>query len=85
MRMLKPVHPGIFIKSEIIEAYGLTITAAAKLLQVSRPTRVHAAEWTRVTFGRDGNATGTGIRRQYGDVDANAVGVGYCADKTARR
>ena len=38
MRMLKPVHPGIFIKSEIIEAYGLTITEAAKLLQVSRPT-----------------------------------------------
>ncbi len=38
MRMLKPVHPGIFIKSEIIEAYGLTITDAAKLLQVSRPT-----------------------------------------------
>ena len=57
----------------------------SKLLQVSRPTRVHAAEWTRVTFVPDGNAPGTGIRRQYGDVDANAIGVGYCADKTARR
>ena len=38
MRMLNPVHPGLFIKSEIIDAYSLTITDAAKLLQVSRPT-----------------------------------------------
>ena len=38
MRMLNPVHPGLFIKSEIIEAFNLTITDAAKLLQVSRPT-----------------------------------------------
>jgi antitoxin HigA-1 len=38
MRMRNPVHPGQFIKTEIIEAYNLSVTAAAKILKVSRPT-----------------------------------------------
>ena len=38
MAIRNPVHPGEFIKTEIIEAYGLSVTAAAKALGVSRPT-----------------------------------------------
>ena len=38
MRMLNPVHPGPFIKAEIIEAYNLSVSGAAKILKVSRPT-----------------------------------------------
>jgi addiction module HigA family antidote len=38
MRMLNPVHPGLFIKTEIVEAHGLSVTDAAKILKVSRPT-----------------------------------------------
>src|SRR5579863_8027011 len=38
MRMLNPVHPGLFLRTEIIEAYGLSVTDAAKILRVSRPT-----------------------------------------------
>jgi len=38
MRMLNPPHPGDFIRTEIIEPLGLTVTAAAKALGVSRPT-----------------------------------------------
>jgi antitoxin HigA-1 len=38
MRMLNPVHPGKFLRSEIIEAHGLSVTEAAKVLRVSRPT-----------------------------------------------
>lgn len=38
MRMLNPVHPGRFLRSEIIEAHDLSVTAAAKVLRVSRPT-----------------------------------------------
>jgi antitoxin HigA-1 len=38
MRMLNPPHPGDFIKTEIIEPLGLSITAAAAVLGVSRPT-----------------------------------------------
>jgi len=38
MRMLNPVHPGRFLRTEIIEAYGLSVTEAARVLRVSRPT-----------------------------------------------
>src|SRR5881392_2735282 len=37
MAMHNPAHPGDFIKTEIIEAHGLSVTAAAKVLGVSRP------------------------------------------------
>ena len=37
MAMHTPVHPGDFIRTEIIEAHGLSVTAAAKALGVSRP------------------------------------------------
>jgi antitoxin HigA-1 len=33
-----PPHPGDFIRTEIIEPAGLTVTAAALALRVSRPT-----------------------------------------------
>ena len=38
LRMLNPVHPGRFLKSEIIRAHDLSVTQAAKILRVSRPT-----------------------------------------------
>jgi addiction module HigA family antidote len=38
MRMLNPVHPGRFLRSEVIEAHDLSVTEAAKILHVSRPT-----------------------------------------------
>ncbi len=38
MRMLNPVHPGKFLRSEIIDARNLSVTEAAKALCVSRPT-----------------------------------------------
>jgi antitoxin HigA-1 len=37
MPMKNPPHPGDFIRSEIIQPAGLTVTAAAEVLQVSRP------------------------------------------------
>jgi addiction module HigA family antidote len=37
MPMLNPPHPGEFIRTEIIEPLGLSVTAAAKVLHVSRP------------------------------------------------
>ncbi len=38
MPMFNPPHPGDFIRTEIIEPTGLSVTAAAKVLGVSRPT-----------------------------------------------
>ena len=38
IRMKSPAHPGGFIKSEIVEALGLSVTGAAHALGVTRPT-----------------------------------------------
>lgn len=37
IRMKNPAHPGGFVKSEIVEALGLTVTDAAAALGVTRP------------------------------------------------
>src|SRR5450755_3864174 len=37
MPMKNPSHPGDFIRTEIIEPAGLSVTAAARVLKVSRP------------------------------------------------
>lgn len=37
MRMLNPVHPGRFLRTEIIEAHALSVTEAAEILHVARP------------------------------------------------
>src|SRR5664279_3020953 len=37
MPMKNPPHPGNFIRTEIIAPVGLSVTAAAGVLQVSRP------------------------------------------------
>lgn len=37
MPMKDPPHPGDFIRTEIIEPAGLSVTSAAAVLQVSRP------------------------------------------------
>jgi antitoxin HigA-1 len=36
--MQRPTHPGDFIRTELIIPAGLSVTAAAKALRVSRPT-----------------------------------------------
>jgi addiction module HigA family antidote len=36
--MKNPPHPGDLIKTEVIEALGLSVTKAAKILQVRRAT-----------------------------------------------
>ena len=37
VRMKNPVHPGGFVKREIVEALGLSVTRAAQALGVTRP------------------------------------------------
>ena len=37
VRMLRPSHPGPFIKSEVVEPLGLSVTDAAAALGVTRP------------------------------------------------
>lgn len=37
IRMKNPAHPGGFVKHEIIEPHGLSVTDAARVLGVTRP------------------------------------------------
>jgi antitoxin HigA-1 len=37
MRMARPAHPGQFIRMEVTEPLGLSVTQAAKILGVTRP------------------------------------------------
>jgi addiction module HigA family antidote len=37
IRMARPAHPGQFIRMEILEPLALTVTDAAKALDVTRP------------------------------------------------
>lgn len=37
-RMRNPPHPGAFIRTEMLEPLALTVTAAARVLGVARPT-----------------------------------------------
>jgi len=37
VRMLNPPHPGDFVRTEVIEPRGLSVTAASQVLRVSRP------------------------------------------------
>ena len=37
IRMLKPAHPGKFIRMEVLEPLSLSVTAAARVLGVTRP------------------------------------------------
>ncbi len=37
VRMKNPSHPGIFVKSMVLEPLGLNVTDAAKALGVTRP------------------------------------------------
>lgn len=37
MRLQQPAHPGAFLRREILEPAGLSVTEAAKALQLKRP------------------------------------------------
>jgi addiction module HigA family antidote len=37
IRLKNPAHPGSFIKHEVIDPHGLSVTEAAKVLGVTRP------------------------------------------------
>lgn len=38
VRMARPAHPGRFIRMEVLDPLDLSVTAAAKVLGVTRPT-----------------------------------------------
>jgi hypothetical protein len=85
MPMKSPPHPGDFIRTEIIDLAGLSVTAAAKALQVSRPALSSLLKRQREPFRRYGAAHRKGFRRENGHADADAVVLRHSADPKARK
>jgi hypothetical protein len=71
VRLKSPAHPGGFIKHEIIEPLGLSVTAAAEVLGVTRATLSTLLN-ERAPFAGNGAAHGKGVRRVHGHADADA-------------
>jgi hypothetical protein len=69
MPMKNPPHPGDFIRSEIIEPAGLSVTAAAAALNVSRPA---LSSFEGRSFGGNGPPHRKGVRREDGHAHAHA-------------
>jgi len=69
LRMAKPSHPGKFIRTEIIEPMGLSVTDAAKVLGVTRPA-LSALLNARAALSPEMDREG--LRREDGHFDADA-------------
>ena len=83
MPMKNPPHPGDFIRTEIIEAAGLTVTAAAIALGVSRPTLSSLLNGKAGHVRGHGAAHREGLWGEDGHANADAVVVRHCTDPQA--
>ena len=66
---MTPPHPGAFIREEILDELGLSVSEAAKVLDVRRATLSDLDQWQRGVVRGDGAADRKGVRRE----DGNAV------------
>jgi hypothetical protein len=84
MPIRDPPHTCDFIRTETIEPAGLSVTAAAGALQVSRPTLSSLLNGKGRPVGRDGATYREGVRCEDGHADADAVRTRHRADPQAR-
>ena len=73
MPMKNPPHPGDFIRTEIIEPAGLSVTAAAAVLQVSRPALSGLLNG-KADLSGEMLRIEKGFRREDGNAHADAIG-----------
>jgi hypothetical protein len=84
MSMKNPAHPGNFIRMEIIEPAGFSFTAAAGVLEASRPGAVQPDQRKDRFAGRYSAADQGGVWNETGHSDAHAGCLRHCADAEAR-
>ena len=84
MPMKNPPHPGDFIRTEIIEPAGLSVTAAAAALQVSRPCTVQPAQRQGRPFRGHGASHRESVWREDGHAHADAGFLRHRPDPQAR-
>ena len=81
--MLRPVHPGRFAWNEIVEAHGLSVTEAARILRVSRPALSSLLNARADLSGDMALRFEKAFGVRYGDPYADAEFLRYCSDAGA--
>jgi len=82
-RLKNPPHPGGFIRTEIIQSLGVSITVAARALGVTRPALSSLLNERSALSRRDGSAYRKGFRSPHGYTDADAEQLRYLPGATA--
>ena len=75
MPMKNPPHPGSSVRHDCIEPPGLTTTAAAKILGVTRQTLNNLINGKERNFSRNGNPPRQGFRRRRGNMVVRPDGL----------
>lgn len=69
------VHPGMWLRAAIVEPAGLSVTALAERLCVTRQTASNLFNAKCRALGGDGDPLREGVRGEGGHADADAGGV----------
>ena len=81
MRMKNPVHPGCIVRHDCLEPLGLSVTAAAKVLGVTRQTL------TKIINGKSGISPEMAIRltKAFGSTEETWLRMQLAYDLAAAR
>lgn len=85
MPLKNPPHPGDFIRTEIIEPAGLSVTEAAKALLVSRPALSRLLNGKADLAGEMALRIEKSLRREDGHACADAIELRHCQDPQPRK
>lgn len=83
VRLAEACHPGSFVKSEVIEPHGMSVTEAARALGITRAAL--SAFLNEHSALSSGMALRQGLWRAHGRVDANAEQLRYSSSPKARK
>ena len=84
MPMKNPPHPGDFIRTEIIEPAGLSVTAAATVLRVSRPALSSLLNTKADLSGEMALRIEKAFGVKMETLIADAIGFRHCQDSQPR-
>ena len=81
---MTPPHPGMFIREEILDELGLSVSQAAKALDVRRATLSDLIHGNAAVVGGNGIADRKGVRGEDGDAVEDAGVARRLHDATKR-
>jgi hypothetical protein len=75
MPMKNSPHPGLHVRYDCLEALGLSVTAAAKVLGVTRQALQQSRQWQEWDFTGDGYSPLKGLWRSASRLAEDADGL----------